>query len=724
MRTFATAAVLFLLPAIARGQQDAATLNIQFSGGGSVFQIGQIIPVELSFTAAGGGTYLMSSRAYDRSGRLNIEEFHVDPPGRDPLREHFEGGVFMGGGLSGDKTLSADPETVREELNEWVALDKPGHYSLYVTTSRVHRQDGTKFEQIPLRSNTLEFDVVEADPAWQAQTLGTAAAVLRDSASTPEEKKAAARTLRFLDTPDSVRELAHQLAAPGDESRWEFQAGILGSRHRQEAVSALDAEFAAPDAGITESLIFSLSETKLLLDHPPLGPYPSDDPEKQKAWSGRQQAIVKQHDRIQEELYARAAQLVSSKNAAARAETVNTLLLRPDDGSGMQPLTGVPDAEIASAFALMTPQQQATLLQSFWERMKLPAMARALEGVLQHPDRGDEMLRAEALKRLYDLDPREGRSYIVAEIRSPHMQVGNFLPKVLTLLPDETLPELDGLLATRLEDPGDQTAGMDARIVARYATAAILPRVKAIYEKRAGQSICDVDDGLIRYFLRTDPDYGLERIRSSAKPCMEQSLKAVAAVGHWPAVEPVFIGQLNGSDGWTARQAAETLARYGSAQAQKALWQRLAAFHKKWADRGAELVWGRDMPHEASDAIALESGLLESLGHAQAWLLDNDRITELEGLAVSEGERQNVKSWHWQSPVNVTLIAIPGGQIQIIAGSYSVTDTDLFQAKLAQYPSGTVFHLSSSGNADRLAPVLRAIRETASDNGLVVETEP
>ena len=101
------------------GQQDSsATLRIQFGSPGSVFQTGEIIPVDLLFSVEGGGTYQMSTRNYDRSGRLNMEQFHVSPPGRDPLHDHYEGGIygaFIGGGISGgDKSLSADPEMSRE----------------------------------------------------------------------------------------------------------------------------------------------------------------------------------------------------------------------------------------------------------------------------------------------------------------------------------------------------------------------------------------------------------------------------------------------------------------------------------------------------------------------------------------------------------------------------------------------------------------------------------
>ena len=462
----------------------------------------------------------MSTRGYDRSGRLDIEQFHVSAPGRDPLHYHFESGIyggFIGGGLSGgDKPLSADPQTIHADLNEWVALDKPGHYTLYVTSARVSRHDGAKVEAVTLRSNTLDFDIVDASPAWQAQTLGAAAATLADPAATPDEKRAAARTLRFLDTPDSVHEIARQLSIPGEQALWDLQAGVLGSVHLQEAVTALEAQLTAPGAAITAEVLSTLSETKFSLDHPPLAAHP-EDPE----------ALLKKFTRLQDDLYAQAAHLAASKTGAARAETVATLLLRPArDSSDIQPFGGLPESEIASAFVALPPRQQLTLLQVFWERLRTPATARAIETVLEQPNRVDEMLRATAFQRLYELDPRAARPYILAEIRQPHPDNGHWLSSALVILTDETLPELDEALAARLHANGP-TMSLDARLIGRYSTAAILPRVKAVYQKSAGQWSCDIEDGLVSYFLRVDPDYGLDRLRAKPTGCLAESLKAI-----------------------------------------------------------------------------------------------------------------------------------------------------------------------------------------------------
>ncbi len=205
---------------------------------------------------------------------------------------------------------------------------------------------------------------------------------------------------------------------------------------------------------------------------------------------------------------------------------------------------------------------------------------------------------------------------------------------------------------------------------------------------------------------------------------MTKSLQAVVAAGRWSDVEPAIVARLNDADTNAVRDAAETLARYGGPKAQKALWQRLRAFHRQWADREAELVLAPSTPRDANDAVSLQFGLVESLGRAQHWLLDNDQVTELESLTLSS-ERQNVERWHWHSPVGINLTLRFDSQILAdVNGQFTMSGLAPLQAKLTQYPRGTVFHLSAFGAPEPLAAATRAIHETASQHGLVVEDQP
>jgi len=82
--------------------------------------------------------------------------------------------------------LDAKPQLIKRDLNEWVAFDRPGRYTLRVISGRVGRVDGKPNR---LTSNTLEFDIETADAAWQQQKVARAATVLDD----PLARKVSAR---------------------------------------------------------------------------------------------------------------------------------------------------------------------------------------------------------------------------------------------------------------------------------------------------------------------------------------------------------------------------------------------------------------------------------------------------------------------------------------------------------------------------------------------------
>jgi hypothetical protein len=721
----ALAALILASPLFAQNE-SGVSLTIRFADGTSRFHVGEIIPLELSFHASIPDMYDMEMRNYDRSGRLNIEGFHVTPPGRDPLERYYSTGAFMGGGLGGARQLSSEPQVIREELNEWIALDKPGHYSLYVTSGRVTRRTQSKAEPIELRSNDLEFDVVAADAAWQQQTLSTAVATLSMGSSNEAEKIAALRALRFLDTPAAVHELAFRLGTRRDRSGWNEIAGLAGSRYQNLVVQELERQMGSPEIALTGDYLYILAKLKLQLNHDALPPYPQKDAAQQKIWSERMQAWEKELKELQDGLYQRTAELVVTKNGEARAETVQALLLRPSNGADdVKPLAGLPPREVAAAFLNLSQDQQWNLLTSFWERLKDQAMSAALKKVAEQPNMNHQMLRDLALRCLYDLDPNEATPIFLGEIKHPHLDNGMFTVKgeTLGLLPNEKLPQFDEMLAARIEDKESRTKGLDAQLIGRYSTKAILPRVKSVYETAEGQWDCVTEDGFVVYFLRVDPDYGVKRLAQAPSFCMTNALPAVVRMRRWGEVEPGVLARLNGPDLNRARQAAETLAKFGTAQAEKALWDRLRKFHEQWSERGNELSMRPGMRSDANEAVGFQFGLVEAIGRAPAWLLTDDKVTELENLTLGQ-ERDNVKQWHRTSVVNVD-VNFAGQQIIANINQYTATDLASLKSKLAQYPGGTKFWLNIFGPPDRVGTVHAAITETAAEHGFeLAQPEP
>ncbi len=715
----------FLTVVTAHAQVPGASLTIRL-GDANRFRVGEIIPVELAFSAATTGTYDMDTRTYDRSGRLDEEQFHVSPPGRDPLYNHYHGGLYggyIGGGLSsGPKLLTSRPEIIQEELNEWVALDKPGHYALYVTSSRVSRRTEQRNESVTLRSNTIEFEVVEADSAWQDAKLAFALAVLNGKSSTDKDKTSAARILRFLDSPGSIRLLVALIMKPGDERRWDFTAGLKGSQNLQMVLQELESQWSNPDAGITEAYLTLLGETRFLLTHPPMLPYPEGNTDAQKAWQALYQNRTKEFSDLMDNLFQQAAGLIGTKRGPARAETIRTLLQRPARSpSELGPLSSIPSIDLASAFLDLTPDQQYILLSSYWGRLKAATFTPALVQLLGQAEINHQLLRDMALQRLHELDRAKAAPFILAEIKQPHLDsaMSTVKAKTLGLLPETTLPQFDELLARRIADPNSRTLGLDAGLISRYSTATILPQVKAKYESVRGPWACGIADGFMDYFLRVDQEYGVAQMAKWASTCSPQSLKTLMRIGRWNDVEPAVIAELNDPERDRARGAAEVLSKCGGPKARLAILDRLRRFHEEWAGRERELSMWQTTSREAFDAVTLQSGLVQALGHAQRWLLTDQQVDELQQLALGS-IRESVARLHWKSPLSMSVSVMYGTGFRASLGGelYSTDDLDELCDKLSQFPKETTFELTTFGQEDRASAAIRSIEDVAALHGL------
>jgi hypothetical protein len=722
-----TSLTLLLFSAAARAQQpDSASFTIQFPQSVTRFHVGEVIPIEFLFSSSIPDTFSMSTRSYDRSGRLDEEKFHVTPEGRDPLHNYYDFGMVMGGGLGGFQLLTSEPQVLHEDLNEWVSLDHPGHYTIYVTTGRISRQEAARNEPMELRSNSLEFDVVAADPAWLQQALYSAQSTLDGPSSTDEQKIAALRTLRFLDSPASVRELVRQLGKP-EKDLWDCVAGLAGSRQQALVVKELEQQLGAPDTAVTSDYIYILAKLKSQLGQEHLPDYPKDDQQKQDAWRELYQKRSEQLEAIEDDLYRTAAAQVQKKWGTAKAETVRTLLMRPAHTSGdIEPLANVPQGDVVSSFRSLSPDEQESLLSIFWQRLNLSAMVAPLEEIAQQPQVRNSQLRDVALLRLYQLNATAATPLFLEEIAHPHIDNNIFTVSAdtLGLLPNETLPQFDQVLAARLENKETRTAALDAQLVGRYATKAVLPRMKAAYIAREGDWDCKSEDGLVLYFLRIDPDYGVKRLKEAPSVCMTKSIPAVIRMKRWREVEPAIIANLNTPDLDRARQAAETLARYGDAAAEEAIWKRLRAFHDQWAERENDLAYRANTPQDASEAIGFQYGLVVALGQAQAWLLSDKQITELEQLTLGQ-TRDNVRPWHGTSPIDMSLNLLFDGRLQSdIHHQYFPADADALHSKLAQYPNGTTFHVTLFGQREQLSSVVQSVQDVAADHGLMIEIVP
>ena len=136
-------------------------------------------------------------------------------------------------------------------------------------------------------------------------------------------------------------------------------------------------------------------------------------------------------------------------------------------------------------------------------------------------------------------------------------------------------------MAENLE-AGDGDENTILQLIDRYATSAIFPRVLAVEESRVARLPCEGQAAFMTYAFRSDPVWGaslLEERLGAHNNCSATVLSEVASRHMTPEIEHLAIAYFGDSDPQVAAGAAATLGRYGSAEAEQALWDRLEEWH-------------------------------------------------------------------------------------------------------------------------------------------------
>ena len=714
--------VAFALWPITVFASDDVSLEIRFPNGKSQYQVGETIPVELQFSATISSTYWITTRNYDRSGRLDIEHFEVNPPGRDPMKKYFRSGGSFGGGLGGRAVLKPEPYTFTRDLNEWVAIDEPGHYTLKVVSHRVGRgKDYFSTTPVPIESNELKFQIIEADPKWEQRTIEQAISQLE--ASNPDEKaqERAARSLRYLGTPSAIRASIHELGRNAkDNVQWHLMAGLFGARDSDFVVSALEHNMEDPDLAITADSIYAL--VQLQAPEPDSSKYPAKGTaEEKKAWTNARQKVNAKRGAAETAAYVRAAVLVPFKRGKARWETIRTLFYVPErPGSDETPAyTLVKDSDVAAAFMEWPEQEQERLLSMFGERFVSPAMGTALRKLLdsQDKDLSDQkgtLLRFQLLRILVKIDPKVSRRYIIGDIIKPR---GNWWPNFeYFLLPDKTLPEIDGALGARIGATQFHFKDRDAQNIGRYATKAILSQVKAAYKTAKPWPECSFYDGLIAYFLKYERSLGLTEFEAMSTKFssadLKLSMETIKELKLWPKIEPVIIARLDDLDPFRSGAAAWLLSANGGETAHQALLERLRRLHRENA--------GRKEVTSDNPAFVFEQSLVGALGGSPNWQLSDKEITEIEGLALAGVNKGIIAKNHWKSPVELEI----NGKINLFFLNHGPVDNpELLKKKVLNFPKGTGFVVKHLADDPESVIVLRMLEKVAGESGFVITVD-
>jgi hypothetical protein len=697
-------------PAVVCGQGDPcsvgpaqvadASLHLDLNNGQSVFHEGEIIALTAEYRANSSNKYLVNNRSYDRSGRLSGEEvFCLEPGnGRDPLDDYFNSASgFMGGGLFSEEDPGGKPFIVNLELNEWESLP-PGSYRLTIVGGRLSlgkEDDAVTWHDtpIPLRSNTIEFTVEPADPGWQDLQLATVKGILDSPSASEDEKKHAARVLRFLGSEASTRELARRYSSGEERFGWEYKFGLYGSPHRTGAVQAMKAELADPQRAVTREYVSTLVSLEMQSD--PKLRLPAFDPKDRETWERARDAYEADFERRVNEYMQQASG--APKDAVVQAVVASEMLQ-----SGI-PLSPEAKArwrhQLLSNWSTLPIEKRNDLIENRWDEVGGAEWIPVLEQIVAGPRNPERALgksnRAEALYRIYQLAPEHAQHLILEEIAHPQ---GDIDIRVLGQLTQHELPQFEAAWLARIRQ-GD-TDNVVFQLVERYASVRALPELQGIYQARRGQWACIPQTAMLRYVFRVGPDAGVKELSAAlgdrkTTGCYRTQLTELGEYMRLPKVEKVAIAALDDPEPSVARDAAQALQHYGTAAAEKALWRRLEKFHNKWKDKPDELLHLHQNAIEYEGEGGLENALVEGITLGQAWFADSTaiaRLRELSSPAIQQqldGELEALESHQF----TMDLTWWPDDDLRFTLGWYTGIGMTDFKSKLAQFPSASRFEL-------------------------------
>src|SRR6266496_1206108 len=679
-------------------------LKVSIASNQREFRIGETIPLQLSFSSTVKDRYQVNMAQYDRSGRMNYEHFSGSPAegAVDPLPT-YTGGM---GGLTNFEFLTTEPWTIKLNLNEWVRFTQPGEYRLVISSNRVGvraQSSSSGTSPVTARSNELPLKIVAADPVWQKRIFKDAVANLDAPAPLKAEqmeeyaasRRQAVETLRFLGTPDAVREMAKRMRGE-DSSGLDhvYMLGLISSPERSVARTALEEALADPDHPIDINFLYALRMVN------------SDTNGTKTNWREAQQRVV-------EELLA----ALPSKRGKALSISLSTALSQAWDLNALpQQTTDKLAGQLVSMFEQLPLNEQNTLLSFRWDKIKSPALLPILKRYAQSYRDFPEMreanaynslqLSAAALQRWYELDPAGARPAIITEITRPRPRFG---ARVLGLLPDKTLPEVDFALAEHFvaSDDADGESNL-ASLIARYATDAILPQITEKLDPKIGKWACAIQNPILAYILRVSPVSARPRLEKAIaargeefSACNHSLFQLVSEIQYDPLLEEIGIKSLDDPDPEVAMTAATMLGNFGSPAAESALWQRYASWSAQWAGREPELdITFAEGLNEKVYQLGLGLNLMRALATGKAWLSDKTELQRLSQMTKVRRIQQQLDSYLkiWEDqPLTIFLDdGSSWARFHARVAQYEFHSKDALEQKLTQFPSGTKFLLSIS----------------------------
>ncbi len=354
-------------------------------------------------------------------------------------------------------------------------------------------------------------------------------------------------------------------------------------------------------------------------------------------------------------------------------------------------------------FQKFTPHQQLNLLDLQWPVLAGPGMLPVLRRLYRHPAETTLQyadLQDFALRRLYELDPKEGRQLILDQIQNRNPTV---LIETLGILPDDTLSQYDNTFVANLESWLDRSM-LSAELkticllIERYASPSVFSKIKAVYENNEDRFEYPARQAVIAYLMRCEPGYGVDLMKRELDKREKENtfdytsiFSGMANFHYCPELEALALERINGSDTQLAEDIFRMLKTHGSVAVEEPLWKCYEIFHEEWKDRPEELSF-RAVGRSNDAMISYEHTLYETLTNGRAWIIGTGKMKRLQQLCVQENTRRS-NEWILQEISRKPEIHIHPhtGKTTFSVQRYYGLSLNALKDKLLQYPIGTAF---------------------------------
>jgi hypothetical protein len=618
--------LLLLFTAVALASQVKCELSLE--GGKTQFRSGETIGLQLSFTADGPGVSVNATTTEPPSP--------IDTVVLTPMKGAFSWleDQARGKRYSPDyaQIVTAEPNqsvSVTLTLNDLYRFDRPGHYTVHITTRRVSVGDGSSngsppFSDHPqeLTSNDVSFDVVPFPVQDEAALASSLEQRIRASTDQSSAQKLADE-LDFLTGDAGTAAKLSLFLDPKtfDPFAVDVARGLWIARNRPMVVVALERAIVDP-AQTSADLVGTLVALKATLQ-------PSHNPEGIKAEYLHQIALS-----------------IPKRTGESRVDAARTVFVTmAQDGHASGPDFDIARETIVTHFSEVNEYSVEWILNSYGKYLLDPRLVPALRQILETTTdpvfSGNREAALTQLTRIAPdakIAPGDASTYLVREACSEHPAM---IRTVRDLSPMETLPEADTCLREKLiaETNGAGTRmmlGTTIQYIARFADAALLSDVRKAYAERTDRWDQRARGAALTYLMRWDA--------KNSRPLLDELLLGpdssdgiimvdVLEPEHDPAdgLREAFREYLQTAPPKIAAWCAFALSKIGEPEDREVLRKTL------------EQVRSRDAAEFSHGEGKFEVELVTAVAQGRSWESTKDEIIALQQTCVSRECRQMPK---------------------------------------------------------------------------------